>query len=115
MSDTNEATPRPWVISPSKYDWVIERDGRGVLPPVSPSTIVADCYGSPWIAQDGMPRQKAEQLASMAKANASLIVRAVNSYDALEDVLKMLDGAACVERRGAAHFIREKLGLMPAE
>lgn len=29
----------------------------------------------------------------------------------LESALKLLDGAACVERRGAAYLIREKLGL----
>jgi hypothetical protein len=37
------------------------------------------------------------------------------NFEAIEVVLKMLDGAACVERRGSAYFIREKLGLLPDE
>mgnify|MGYP003650840911 FL=1 len=35
------------------------------------------------------------------------------SVHAIEMVLNMLEGAACVERRGSAYFIRDKLGLLP--
>ena len=37
------------------------------------------------------------------------------NVEALETVLQMLDCAACVERRGSAYFIRDKLGLLPDE
>lgn len=71
MTDTSKATPRPWKVEPHEDDdgvhpgrWVKSVDGR---------TIAVSIYG-----------HSGEEIV----ANAALIVKAVNAYDAMRGALE---------------------------
>jgi hypothetical protein len=66
-----KSTPRPWVLDDEYPQNVYSDDSTG--------SIIATCDGFTWA-----PRDKAE-----VKANAALIVRAVNAFDPLVSALEL--------------------------
>lgn len=78
-----EATPRPWLIDP-------DPDFESMLILGPDEIIAADCCV---VSMDAEKRSE-----DICKANAALIVRAVNAHDAL--VAALLDAQAYIASRG---------------
>src|ERR1043165_9784493 len=68
MSNNTEATPRPWRVLP--YQYVLNKPTRGRIHGPNNEPVVDD--------------------ANPTLADAALIVRAVNSFDALTEALRLM-------------------------